>query len=226
MSDSLIPFVAPGGELSTQFADDAALLKEVSSGGEFLPYLQLFTTKSDAVAEGKIQGGHYGLVRDGNYTDLGKEINVIVVTVRARAYEKDDAGEVTVLYDQKDPEYIRIATLQAESVQGCMAGPEFLFWIPSENTFATFFCGSKTLKREARKFNPFLGGRGVCNLRVKLIDNGKYKWHGPVVNTCSEKPSCLPEPEASEKEINKFKNPPKPKKGERVAAGAAEEVAR
>jgi hypothetical protein len=225
MSDSLIPFQA-GGELSTQLADDMELLKEVSSGGEFLPYLQLFTTKSDAVTEGKIGGGHYGLVRDGNITDLGKELNVIVVTVRARAYEKADDGEITVVYDKTDPEYVRIQALQAEGVQGCMAGPEFLFWIPDEKTFATFFCGSKTLKREARKFNPFLGGKGVCNMRVHLIDNGKYKWHGPVVNTCSAAPSALPSAEDSDKEITKFKNPPKPKKGERVAAGDTQEVTR
>lgn len=218
--------VDAGGEL-INVAEDQGLLAETAAGSGFLPYLQLFTTKSDAVAEGKINGGEYGLVRDGNITSLGKEFNLIFLTVRARAFQKDDSGEITVIYDKNDPEYQRIAALQAEKVNGCMVGPEFLVWIPEEETFATFFCGSPTLKREARKLGTFLGGKAV-NLRSKLIDNGKYKWHGPVVNSCSIELSPLPDVENVQEELTKFKNPPKPQKGERVddEAEVATDVAR
>jgi hypothetical protein len=231
MSDehkTLIPVEATnddGGAL-IDVAADQGLLAETASGSGFLPYVQLFTTKSDAVAEGKIGGGEYGLVRDGNITSLGKDFNIIFLTVRARAFQKEDSGEITVVYDKKDPEYERIASLQAASVQGCMTGPEFLVWIPGEETFATFFCGSKTLKREARKFGTFLGGK-AANLRSKLIDNGKYKWHGPVVNSCSVALSPLPDPADVAEQLEKFKNPPKPKQGERVDdSDAATDVAR
>ena len=226
--NALIPVDFVGGELAVQ--QDTDLLTEVAKGGAFLPYLQLFTTKSDPVTEGKIPGGHYGLVRDGNITDLGKEIIAVVITVRARAFEKGDDGQVTVIFDKNDAEYQRIQALQAENVVGCMAGPEFLFWLPNEQTFATFFCGSKTLKRESRKFSPFIAGKTmqerVAQLRVHLIDNSKYKWHGPVVNTCSSTPSCLPDKEDLDEQVKKFKNPPKQKPGEKAEVNATDNVAR
>jgi len=223
MSDdkSLVPFESLGGEL---IEADKDLLADVTSGGGFLPYVQLFTTKSDPVAEGKINGGEYGLVRDGNITSLGKNMDVVVFTVRARAFCKED-GELIVVYDKDDPEYQRIQALQAEGVTGCMAGPEFLIWVPSEKTFATFFCGSKTLKREARKLGPFIGGK-ACNMRSHLIDNGKYKWHGPIINACSTPPTALPTSEDAQDMVHRFKNPPKQDKVERADDDATDNVER
>ena len=208
-----------GGEI-IDVAADQGLLAETATGSGFLPYVQLFTLKSGAVADGKINGGHYGLVRDGTISDLGKDTNFVFLTVRARAFLKEDDGEITVVYDKNDAEYERISGLQAASVDGAMVGPEFLIWIPTEETFATFFCGSKTLRREARKFGLYLGGKGA-NLRSKLIDNGKYKWHGPVVNDCSVDLEPLPTQDEAAEQINKFKNPPKPQaKGDRIDADA------
>lgn len=217
---TLIPVDESGDDSLINVGADQQLLAETASGSGFLPYIQLFTTKSDAVAEGKINGGEYGLVRDGNITNLGKEFNLIFLTVRARAFQKEDSGEITVVYDKDDAEYERIAGLQAAQVNGCMCGPEFLVWVPSEETFATFFCGSKTLKREARKFGTFLPGK-AASLRSKLIDNGKFKWHGPVVTACSIELSPLPSNEDVAEQLQKFKNPPKPQKGERVSDEAA-----
>jgi hypothetical protein len=178
------------------------------------------------VTEAKIGAGRYGIVRDGEITDLGPEIDIICLKVRARAFEKDEQGEITVSYDKTDAEYQRIAALQAAKVQGRMAGPEFLIWVPAEACFATFFCGSPTLKREARKFGPFLGGR-ACNLRTKIIKNAKGKWHGPVVNACSGTPDPLPTKEDADAQVEKFTNPPKQEKGERVEDGdGAESVVR
>ena len=223
MTDSLIPLESLGGELSVQ--QEAELLAEVASGGAYLPYMQLFTTKSGPVTEGKIPGGHYGVVRDGNITDIGKEVNLILIAVRARAYEKTDGGQITVVFDKNDAEYIRIQDLQASGVQGCMAGPEFLVWIPSEKTFATYFCGSKTLKREARKLGRFLGGHAV-SFRVHLIDNGKHKWHGPLVSACSVSLPSLPDSEELTEEVQKFKNPPKQAQGESASPDATDQVSR
>jgi len=220
---SLVPVESLGGDL---IAADQDLLIELSAGSGFLPYLQLFTLKSDAAAEGKISGGHYGLVRDGEIVDLGKELDVIVFTARARAFQKDASGNVMIIYDKKDPEYARIQSLQADKVKDCMAGPEVLLWVSCEKTFATFFCGSPTLKRAARKFNPFIGGN-ACHLRAELIDNGKYKWHGPVITPCSTPPSPLPTKEEADEQVLRFKNPPKPKAaGEDVKEGEQEEVER
>lgn len=219
---ALIDVQSAGGDM---IAADAELLQDVASGGGFLPYVQLFTTKSDPVTDGKIAGGHYGIVRDQKIDDLGEEIDVIVLTVRPRAFEKAEDGEITVCYDKDDPEYARIAALQANKVIGRMVGPEFLIWLPAEACFATFFCGSPTLKREARKFGPFLGGRAM-NLRTKICKNAKGKWHGPVVNACSATLEPLPTAEEAADQVEKFKNPPKQDKGERVDENDAESVVR
>jgi hypothetical protein len=205
---SLIP-------VTEDLSSDLAILAETTTSSGFLPYIQLFTTKATAVAEDKIRGGHYGLVQDGNITDLGKEINIIFIKVRARAFQKDDDGEIIVVFDKNDPEFIRIKELQENKVRGCMYGPEFLIWIPAEETFATFFCGSATLRREARKFGLYLGGRSAT-LRTKLIPKGNDKWHGPVTLDCSIALSPLPSEEDVLEQINKFNNPLKQDKGEPV----------
>lgn len=224
MSDNeLIPLDALGGDLMV--AADAELLGDLSAGQGFLPYIQLFTLKSDAVATDKIKGGHYGLVRDGNITDLGKEIGIYFLAVRARAFFKD-GNNVTVVYDQADPEFVRIKGLQANKVQGAMTGPEVLCWLPAEAAFATFFCGSPTLKKEARSWGKYLGKEPVI-LKSKLIDNGKHKWHGPV--TIPHSGTMAPTPTADDlaEELKKFKNPPKFSPGQRVETPVgSDEVAR
>jgi hypothetical protein len=223
MSDNeLIPLDALGGDMIV--AQDAELLGDLSSGKGFLPYIQLFTLKSNAVAEGNIQGGHYGLVRDGNITDLGKEINICLLAVRARAFFKD-GNNVTVIFDREDSEYKRIEGLQANKVQGAMTGPEVLCWLPAEETFATFFCGSPTLKKEARTWGKYLGKQPVT-LKAKLCENAKGKWHGPVTVPFSGSLAPMPSAEEVGEELKKFKNPPKYTPGERVEQGNKEEVAR
>lgn len=222
MSNELIPLDALGGDMIV--AQDAELLGDLSSGKEFLPYLQLFTLKSTAVAEGKINGGHYGLVKDGNITDLGKEINICFLSVRPRAFFKDGTN-VIIVFDKEHDEYKRIASMQANKVQGAMTGPEVLCWVPAENTFATFFCGSPTLKKESRGWGTYLGKQPVT-LKAKLIDNKGHKWHGPVTLPYSGTLAPMPSPEDIEEEVKKFKNPPAYTPGERVAAGSKDEIAR
>ena len=218
---ALVPTI--GSELAVKV--DQALLDDATSGSGFLPYFQLFTSKADAVAEGKIGVGEYGLVSDGVVNPMGKEVDVVVYTVRNRAFYKDDAGEITVLYDKDDPEYQRIKVMAAAKVKGAMCGPEFLLWIPSQATFTTFFCGSPTLKRECKKFGPYLGGK-ACTMRQHLIDRGGYKWHGPLIGPCSTPPTALPDDEAVATQIDCFKNPPQKKAAEKASDDATDAVER
>ena len=95
-----------------------------------------------------------------------------------------------------------------------MVGPEFLVWIPSEECFATFFCGSKTLKKEARKFGTRL--MKACTLKSKLIVQEPYRWHGPVTTDCSDPNLAMYDPEQFKKEVHKFKNPVVKDKGEPI----------
>lgn len=187
----------------SKHADDKTF-DSMSSGG-FLPRLQLMGSSSTAVKEGKINQGHYALVRGKDQIeDLTKEVNVVVLAWRPQALE---IGAETVLsvYNPKHPDFSRIAEKSEEADSGCMYGPEFLVWVPSHKVFATFFMSSKTARREAPQLKGLLGR--AATLKAQLIKAKKYAWHGPVVTPCSA-PLDLPNMEEAQVEVNKFNNPP------------------
>jgi len=200
MSNELIP------QNSTTAAIVPYDFDAVASGDDsFLSRLQLYGSKSDAVAESKIAMGHYGIVTDGDITDVGEDVDAIVVDWRAKALQIDGENIIDE-HNPKSETYKQIKALSEVKDSGCMHGPEFLLWIPSQNRFVTYFMSSKTARRESRKVLPFL--RKAVTLKCKLIVTAKYKWHGPVVIACST-PLDTPDPELLEKIIESFKNPPK-----------------
>lgn len=203
---SLVPADLIGGALAPAESFDSLV-----TGGDYLPYLQLFGSKSDACAEGKIGIGRYGLVKDKQITDLGEEIDIVIVSWRPKAVETGDDFLVDFHPDVVDgkiqnPIFKRIVDLAGVRDSGCMYGPEFLLWIPSANTFATYHMNSKTGRREARNMQPLL--RKAATLKCHLIEQGKYKWHGPVVIPCSS-PLEMPDEEEIRDQWTKFQNPPK-----------------
>lgn len=211
MTDN-VPAVKDEQQLAVQSAKDIAASQDVidstTNGSGFLPYLQLFTAKSTACTEGKIPIGHWGLVQDGEIEDLTEEVNVLPISARPRAYQKHGDGNIVVIHDKGDPEYARIRELQANKVNGCMVGPEVLVFLETPGIFASFFCGSPTLRREAKKFKPLFGK--PVTMRSKLIDNGSYKWHGPVIRPCSAGLDPFPSEDEIAEERKRFANPPKP----------------
>lgn len=201
MSNELIPLENLGGV--SKYADDKNF-DAVSSGG-FLPRLQLMGSSSNAVKESKINQGHYALVKGKDQIeDLTKEVQVIVLAWRPKALE---IGTETVLsvYNPKSEDFNRIALKSEESDSGCMYGPEFLVWVPSQKCFATFFMSSKTARREAPQLKGLMGK--AATLKAQLIKAKKYAWHGPVVTPCSA-PLDLPDMEKAREEALKFNNPP------------------
>lgn len=201
MSNQLVPQDLVEGPLSKDFAD-------VTAGAEYLPRLQLYGSKSDAVAEGKIGQGRYGLVKDTEITDLGDEINVIVVSWRPKAV--DVGGDAPlIIHNAGDALFNEIKKKSFVRDSGCMYGPEFLVWIPSAGTFATYHMNSKTARREAKKMEPLLGCSAT--FKCKLIDppNSRHKWHGPVILPCSTPVEAPPEAE-TRRQWSLFQNPPEP----------------
>ena len=184
----------------------------IVSGGDYLPRFQLFGSKSDACAEGKIGIGHYGLVKDDVITDLTPEVDIIIVSWRPKAIQSGDDFLIDYYPDVdekgniQNPIFKRIVELSGVKDSGCMYGPEFLVWIPSANSFATYHLNSKTGRREARNMEPLLGK--AATLKCRLIEQGKYKWHGPVVIPCSTSLDT-PSEEDIREEWTKFQNPPK-----------------
>lgn len=199
--NELVPVDITGGELVD--------FDEVTSSGDaYLQRLQLFGSKSDACAEGKIRMGRWGLVNDDTITDLGEEIDLVILAFRPKALSISD-GTIITNHDVKSDTYAAIKEKSFEKDSGCMYGPEFLVYVPNADVFATYFASSKTARREAKSaIKPLIGS--AATFKCKLIDPpaSKYKWHGPVALPCST-PMELPDMEIIQREVEKFKNPPK-----------------
>ncbi|KKN00821.1 hypothetical protein LCGC14_1133900, partial [marine sediment metagenome] len=187
---------------SHSFNDVAASLTK-----GYLARLQLFGSKSDACAEGKIGIGRWGLVRDDNIIDLGPELDAVIVSWRPKALQIAKDG-IFADHDPTSDLYMKIKELSEVKDSGCMHGPEFLLWIPSQDQFVTYHMSSKTARRESQKMEPLFGK--AATFRCKLIDppNSRYKWHGPVITGCSD-PLEMPSIEEVTDRVKDFQNPSK-----------------
>jgi len=196
-----------GNELVPQeVSGDLVNFEDVTSGGDYLQRLQLFGSKTDACTEGRIGIGRWGLVNDDVITDLGEEVDLVILAYRAKAL--DTGGETIITdFDARSETFLKIRAQSYVRDSGCMFGPEFLVFIPSVELFATYFASSKTARRESKKMKPLIGCAAI--FKAKLIDppNSKWKWHGPVVLPNSA-PMELPDMEIIQAEVKKFKNPP------------------
>ncbi len=200
MTNELVPKELTKGALTDNSFDDVT-----ASLAKYLARLQLFGSKSDACAEGKIGMGRYGIVRDDIIVDLGEEVEAVIVSWRPKALQLEGFVES---YEPNSDLYNKIKELSNVKDSRCMYGPEFLLWIPDQGQFVTFHMSSKTARREAKKMEPLIGK--AVSLRCHLIDppNNPRKWHGPVVTGCST-PLTVPPIEEIQEQVKIFQNPPK-----------------
>lgn len=181
---------------------DASAFEAATQGGDYLPRLQLMTANTDKCKSGEFPINTWALVRDQKFTDLGKNVDVIIVTWRPKALEIGD--ELISRYDPNHDEFKRIQAKSFEQDSGCMFGPEYLVWIPSISQFATFFMGSKSARREAPNVQALL--TMGATLTSKEAKNAKYTWYTPSVTACS---TSLDPPDQDElnRQVEKFNNP-------------------
>ena len=170
----------------------------------YLPRIQLFDFNTDAVKSDKIKAGHYGIVVNTNIIPAGKDVVAFYIAYRLAALDMRDGFKA--YYDHKSPDFLNIAEISKGSNSRCLAGPEFLLYLPEYKRFVTFMMGSKTAKREAGEMRDKL--RSLVTLKSKLISADTYKWFGPVVTACST-PHNPPAPDRMNAEIERFRNPPK-----------------
>lgn len=194
------------GLAPSKYADDSSFAL-VSTASNFLPRLQLFGGNSDACKESKIGMGRWGIVKSkDDIQDLTAECPFLALDWRPKALQITDEQIISV-YDAKSAEFKRIALKSAEKDSGCMFGPEFLVWCPTSQIpcFVTLFFGSKTARREATNVKALIGRPGL--LKVQLIRNKKFSWHGPVVVPYSQN-IILPDVDDIKEQIEAFRNPP------------------
>lgn len=168
----------------------------------YLPRLQLMTSASAKVKDGDFPTNHYALVLDQDYTDLGKQVDVLILAWRPKAM--DLGATIVTSFDPKDPGFLDIQKRSSQPNSNCMWGYEYLTWVPAAKAFATYFLGSKTARREAKKMKARLGA--AATLGSTKIDNGKNVWFGPTTSDCST-PFDMPNRDETFKQIEEFNNP-------------------
>lgn len=214
---------------SSEFNDQKGFIEVAGPGfGSFLPYLQLFTSNSDEVKEGKIAVASYGLIegKDKTLTDMGKAVLAAPLAWRAKAmFFRTADGKPVAYHNAKSPEFKKIREAQeADPNSGNMYGVEFLLWLPQVKKLATFFMGTKTQRNASGPVHALLprkgGGLKLGVLTAQLIDNGTHKWHGTVCNV-SNQSFDLPPGEDATKAMVDFLNPRDSVPEEAAPAGAA-----
>jgi hypothetical protein len=187
---------------TSQFATKENL-SLVASGRGWLPRLQLFIASSTACKEGKFQVNRYGLVKSRNLIDdMTQQVDVMALAWRPKAA---DINNSVNYYNPNTPEFKKIQEGSKSFGNGCMAGPEFLIWIPSAKCFATFFMNSETAQGEAPNLVALIGR--PASLKVQAIPTKKYgTYYAPLVTTCSET-LAMPDPEEMRSQATAFVNP-------------------
>lgn len=171
----------------------------------FLPRLQLLTANSSKCKSGDFPINHYVLINDQRYDDLGKNIDVLVLTWRPKALETGE--NIISVFEPDSAEFQRIQEKSGEKNSGCMYGPEFLVWIDSVKTFATFFMGTKSARRESGNVKARL--KNSATLSSQECKNKSYTWYAPQCAGCST-PVGMPPKDELFAVVERFNNPPKP----------------
>lgn len=175
-----------------------------ATSATYLSRIALQTSQSKKCKSGEFPINSYALISGQMYTDLGKEVDVLVIAWRPKALEMGE--NLISVYDHTDPEFTRISEKSEIKDSGCQFGPEFLLWVPKAKKFATFFMGSKSSRRES----PALKGlmQAAATLKSKHIETKQYDWFAPMCIPCNT-PFEIPPMEEIMKEVEKFNNPPK-----------------
>lgn len=200
----LIPLdILSGGQVAAAGGGEDMFDKMIA--GKWLPRLQLMTANSTKCKSGEFPMNHWALIVGTTYADLGKEPDLLVLGYRFKAL--DTSGENIISnYDPQSVEWAKIVDLADNTKDsGCMYGPEFLVYIPSQKKFASFLMGSKSARREAPDVRARVGK--AATLSCRLAEKGKNSWMVPICKQCST-PFDLPDIAEVQDQIMKFKNPP------------------
>lgn len=191
---------------------------------DFLPYMQL-AYNIDLVNQRKVALGNFVLRHMGDkFDDLGTEVLGWPLAWRAAAM--DSRGEKPIFYYDKNSEgFKQMFALRDVKDSKCMAGPQFLIYIPKYG-FATFFMASKSARNEAPELEKLLPAAGkepdAFLITCQELSNPDYNWLSPKVVKSTQVPD---RPDMAEYlEVRKaFLNPKPTVAPEAAPAGAVAE---
>ena len=205
------------------------VFNSISTSQSYLPRLQLMTANSDKCKSGEFPINHYARVHDSDYRDLTNTVDILVVAWRPLAIETTDDGGVLTYFDPKvvdnkpTGDFARVQAIADKGgMNGCMYGPQYLVWVPSEQEFMTFLMASKTARRASKSVKARMHEAGT--LGSQEIKGKEFTWWGPTCQACTT-PFEMPSEEEVKKQMQTFLNPPEPEveKAEEAGEGAREQ---
>jgi hypothetical protein len=172
------------------------------------------TNKAADVGLGKINANHYAIKSGEALTDLGKEVIIVPFTWRPTALDLSKEGKIVSSHEQNSELFQDIQKRSFGADSGCLFGPEYLVWVPSQRSFCTLLFGSKSHRNVAKVFNGFLPQNGQLQsviLKSKPAQKDKFVWQvmDPFLYPNGIAAEDLPSPEELQDALNKFLNPPK-----------------
>jgi hypothetical protein len=185
---------------------DESFIENMSKGG--FNRMQLYGSSSREVKTGAIGMGHFGYVEGKEICDVGKEFDCIILAWRPKAIKFSDE-KVVVSHEPESELFKQIMQDSDSKVQevrmGNMAGPEFLLWFPSKETFVPYLLGNKSSRYETRAFVSRIGRSAT--VKSVLVEANGYSWHAPKCIDCKNVINPLPDDEAIAAAIQDFNNP-------------------
>lgn len=181
----------------------AAPIESILDSNSFLPRVQLMSSSADKCKKGEFSVNHYAFVQGQDFIDLGKEVDILVIHYRAKALDMS-GDDIISSYDAESDVFKKIQTDSTKKDSGCMYGPEYLIYVPSQKKFATFFLGSKSARKEARTVQQRLGK--AATLKSALVEWKSFSWQVPKCTPCSATFE-IPSVDLIKPEVEKFDNP-------------------
>ena len=208
MSNDMVP--ADIAALINQQAPSADL-DAAGKSDAFLPRIQFMSARSGLCEDGTFPVNHFNLISGQSNEDAGETVDALVMGVRSKAM--DTSGDELIITYEPKPDDSGAATGIFRDIQvksdttknsGCMYGLEFLIWVPSKKTFATFFMGTNSLRRDSPTLRARIG-KPVTLISYKAKTK-KFQWMTAKGVDCTT-PFEPPTKEAVIKAFEEFNNP-------------------
>lgn len=185
-----------------------AFFGELTKGGfSYLPRLQLCGSSTELAKTGLIPVNHYALVYSKeSFDDLSKNVIIIPLRMRPKALDISNPDGPVSYYTPSKPEFRSIFERSSVKGSGCMAGPEFLVWVPDKKRFATFFFSAPTSRPEAPNMLARLGLACQMDHRIAKSKKTGNVWPIPVIKPYSSPVEPLPSENDVIQEVTKFVN--------------------
>lgn len=215
MSGELAELVGEaGGSVLAELPDADLEMFDGMGSGEILPFLALQGSNSDLVKEDKVPKGTFTLThRKGEFYQLGKSVEALIVDVRRKALDLQDKKKPRWSYDINSDLFNEIKEAAHSKIDDIkksrLYGLEFLIYMPDieveEHRYATLFMGNASGRYEAPKFKPLMRKSALFKSDIARNDKG-HIWE--VIRVfASQRKIDLPDLDKAQLVRDAFRNP-------------------